>query len=66
MKEVVLKVEGMHCTGCENRIQNAVSLIEGVTKVQADHTNGEVKVTMDKEVLDQVKAKIQDLDFQVK
>ena len=66
MKEVVLKVEGMHCTGCENRIQNAVSLIEGVTKVQADHTNGEVKVTMEKEVLDQVKEKIQDLDFQVK
>ncbi len=66
MKEVVLKVDGMHCAGCENRIQNAVSLIDGVTKVQADHTNGEVKVTMEKEVLDQVKEKIQDLDFQVK
>ena len=24
MKEINLKVEGMMCTGCENRIQNAV------------------------------------------
>ena len=29
MKEINLKVEGMMCTGCENRIQNAVKNMNG-------------------------------------
>jgi len=42
MKEIVLKVEGMACEGCENRIQNAVKNMEGIEKVVANHKEGTV------------------------
>lgn len=28
MKETIIKVEGMVCNGCENRVQNALKTIE--------------------------------------
>ena len=66
MKELVIKVDGMVCGGCENRVQNAVSLIDGVESVVADHNTNTVKITTSKEVdLNTIKEKIQDLDFEV-
>lgn len=65
MKETIIKVEGMMCTGCENRIQNAVSEIKGVESVKADHEKGivEVKGTAD---IKEVKEAIEDIGFEVK
>ena len=34
MKEINIKVKGMMCEGCENRIKNAVSTINGVESVE--------------------------------
>ena len=51
MKECTIKVEGMVCGGCENRVKNAVSTIDGVENVVADHNTGIVTVTS-KEDLD--------------
>ena len=44
MKELLINVEGMHCGGCEKRIQNAVSDIDGVESVEAHFEAGTVKV----------------------
>ena len=65
MKETIIKVEGMMCTGCENRIQNTVSEIKGVESVKADHKKGtvEVKGTAD---IKEVKEAIEDIGFEVK
>ena len=65
MEETIIKVEGMMCTGCENRIQNAVSEIKGVESVKADHEKGivEVKWTAD---IKEVKEAIEDIGFEVK
>mgnify|MGYP005771120423 CR=1 FL=1 len=65
MEETIIKVEGMMCTGCENRIQNAVSEIKGVESVKADHEKGivEVKGTAD---IKEVKEAIEDIGFEVK
>ena len=62
MKETKLKINGMMCEGCENRVKSAVSLIEGVEKVDADHNTGIVTVTS-KEDLDisKIKEKIIDI-----
>lgn len=67
MKECTIKVEGMVCGGCENRVKNAVSTIDGVESVVADHNAGIVTVTS-KEDLDvnQIKEKIEDIGFEVK
>lgn len=67
MKEIVIKVEGMVCNGCENRVQNALKTIEGIENVVANHKNGTVIVTSKKEVKESVmKEKIRDIGFEVK
>lgn len=66
MKELVIKVEGMVCNGCENRVQNALKNVEGVVDVLADHTNGTVKVTAKEEVSKSaLEEKIEDIGFEV-
>ena len=67
MKELIIKVEGMVCNGCENRVQNVLKQIEGVEKVVANHKEGTVIITsnyeIDKEI---IKEKIEDIGFKVK
>ncbi len=67
MKEKIIKVEGMVCTGCENRIQNALKTIKGIENVIADHINGTVVITTNNEISENViKEKIEDIGFKVK
>lgn len=67
MKEIILNVEGMMCGGCEKRIQNAVSSIEGVIKVSANHENGTVTVSVTQEIdQNKIKEKIENIGFTVK
>ncbi len=66
MKEIKLNVEGMTCGGCENRIKNALSEIEGVESVTANHETKEVTITLNAEVEeDTLKETINDLGFEV-
>lgn len=67
MKEMILKVEGMHCGGCESRIQNSISEIDGVENVVANHNDGNVKVILNKDIDKKVIAEaIEDIGFEVK
>lgn len=67
MKEIKLKVEGMMCGRCENRIQNALKTIEGVEKVVASHTEGTVEVTVREDIEENtIKEKIEDIGYSVK
>ena len=67
MKELNIKVEGMVCNGCENRVQNAVKQIEGVERVVADYRLGTVTITLNKKVDEKlIKDKIEDIGFSVK
>lgn len=65
--EFVIKVEGMMCEGCENRVQNVLSQIDGVEKVIANHKEGTVTVKANNE-LDKniIKEKIEDIGYEVK
>ena len=67
MKELVIKVEGMMCTGCENRVRNVVKQIEGVEEVIANHRNGAVtiksNIDIDKNI---IKERIEDIGYDVK
>ncbi len=67
MKELVIKVEGMMCSGCENRVQNALKTVEGVEKVVANHVDGTVTVTLNKDIDEKViKDKIDDIGYSIK
>lgn len=47
MEQLVLQVNGMTCTACENRIQRALGKLEGVRQARADHKASEVRVVID-------------------
>lgn len=66
MKETIIKVKGMVCNGCENRIKNALKTIEGVENVNANHNTGIVSITLNNEVEKNVlEEKIEDIGFEV-
>lgn len=66
MKEIKLDVEGMSCTGCENRIQNTLKEIEGVESVMADYVKKEVSVILKDDIEQSIlKEAIEDLGFEV-
>ncbi len=66
MNTLTIKVKGMVCNGCENRVQNALKRLEGVSEVQADYKEELVTVKLnsklDKNVIYE---KIEDLGFEV-
>ncbi|MBE5820607.1 MAG: heavy-metal-associated domain-containing protein [Clostridiales bacterium] len=66
MKNIVSKVEGMACRGCENRIKNALETIEGVSNVNANYIEGIVSVSLDDNISENtVFEKIEVLGFKV-
>ncbi len=42
MGKVIFHVTGMTCSGCERRLEGAVSALEGVQSVTADHSRGKL------------------------
>lgn len=44
MASVELQVNGMSCTGCEQRIGTVLKRVQGVRTVEADHVRGRVRV----------------------
>ena len=66
MKNIEIKVEGMMCSGCENRVKNALANIQGVQKVVADHKVKKVEVICGSDVTENIiKEKIEYLGFEV-
>lgn len=66
MKEIVVRVKGMVCNGCEKRVINALKNIDGVKNVKADHKIEKVIVTSNDNVLEsEIKDKIKNLGFKV-
>ena len=50
MKELKLKINGMACEGCENRVKSALLSIDGVESVDANHTTGMVIINLKKDL----------------
>ena len=66
MKELKLKVSGMVCGGCENRVKTALSEINGVESVDANHTTGMVIINLKKDLdIAQIKEKIIDIGYDI-
>lgn len=66
MKHIELNVEGMMCEKCENRIENSLSMIEGIRNVKASRENKKVIIDADDNVNeDDIVKRIEDLDYEV-
>ncbi len=67
MKEIILNVEGMVCTGCEKRVENSLKEIKNVKEVNANHENNKVIIKMEDEAnINKIKERICELGFEVK
>lgn len=40
----VVKIKGMMCTSCENKVEQALKKVDGVKSVEADYKTGEAKI----------------------
>ena len=66
IKNYKLKVKGMMCMGCENRVKNALENIDGISNVKANHKDGTVEFdTQDDTLINVIKETINDLGFKV-
>lgn len=66
-EQQVMKVNGKTCDGCERRITSAVSEVDGVDGVSADHEAGVVTLQGDPAITssDAVRSVIEDLGYEV-
>ena len=65
VKEITLKVNGMMCSHCEAHVKKALEAIDGVASAAADHTSGQVKIQVTKDVgTDQFAAAIKDAGYE--
>lgn len=65
MKEVNLKIEGMHCTGCSTRLEKVLNNIEGVetAKVSLEGKKATIKYNEEETNIENIKEAIEDAGF---
>lgn len=65
MKKIQIKVSGMACEGCENRVKNVLSTIDGLESIEVNHKTGIVTVMSTKEIdKSMIEEKINNLGFE--
>ncbi len=67
MKQVTLKVQGMSCGSCVNKIEGNVGKLRGVESVEVLLSEGEVDVTFNENTVDLsgIKGAIKDSGYEV-
>ena len=66
MNAIIIKVKGMVCNGCENRIRNALKTIDGIQEVHANYKQEIVTIKTNLEIDKSIiYERIEDLGFEV-
>ena len=66
--KIEIRISGMSCTGCENRVENVLKNIENVESVNANYNTGIVEIgTTDIKNLDidVIKETLEDLGYDI-
>ena len=64
--EKIMKIEGMMCEHCEDRVKKVLEAIDGVTSAVPSHKEGNAIVTLSKDVSDDIlKKAVEDQDYKV-
>ena len=65
MKEIKLKIEGMHCTGCSSRLEKVLNNTDGVESATVSFEKKQPIITYNESQTDieQIKQIIQDTGF---
>ena len=65
MKEIKLKIEGMHCAGCSNRLEKILNNVDGVesAKVSLEEKSADIKYNEEEAELNTILQEIEDAGF---
>ena len=65
MKEIKLKIEGMHCAGCSNRLEKILNNVDGVesAKVSLEEKSADIKYNEEEVDLNTILQEIEDAGF---
>ena len=66
MKEVVLKIKGMHCEGCSTRLEKVLNNQDGVedAKVSLEKAKANIKFDETQTSVDELKEAVEDAGFE--
>ena len=65
MKEIKLKIEGMHCAGCSNRLEKILNNVDGIesAKVSLEEKSAYIKYNEEEVELNTILQEIEDAGF---
>lgn len=65
MKNIELKIEGMHCTGCSMRLEKVLNNLNGVQKASVNFETGKANIEFDEKEtnVEEIKLAIEDAGF---
>lgn len=66
--KIEIRISGMSCTGCENRVENVLKNIENVESVNANYNTGIVEIGTNniKDLdIDMIKETLEDLGYDI-
>ena len=65
MRETKLKIEGMHCAGCSNRLEKILNNVDGVesAKVSLEEKSADIKYNEEEVELNTILQEIEDAGF---
>ena len=65
MKELKLKIEGMHCTGCSTRLQKVLNNLEGVEEAEVSLEAKQAIIKYDETTIniEEIEESIEDAGF---
>ncbi len=63
MNKITLKIEGMHCDACKNRLENALNRKEDIKKATVDLEKNQATIEFENITKEQIEEYINDLGF---
>lgn len=66
--KIEIRISGMSCTGCENRVENILKNVENVESVNANYNTGIVEIETNniKDLdIDMIKETLEDLGYDI-
>ena len=66
--KIEIRISGMSCTGCENRVENILKNIENIESVNANYNTGIVEIEANniKDLdIDMIKETLEDLGYDI-
>lgn len=67
MKDIVLKVEGMHCNSCSARLEKVLNMADGINSAKVSLEDKEANINFDENQIkiEEIKELIEDAGFTV-